>query len=234
MITTNTAASLHHVPDGAVDRDTLPDFLMLFASLHDAMRRDAARLEAAVAGVDPSAVQPLRSWWHRFAAVITHHHHREDDVVWPALEARAPGFAADAAPLHEDHEALDRAMGAVRTTLAALEPGQDAEWARRDAFRAVIDFRSILVDHLAREEALAFPLLVATYTAEEYAELERQLRRGTSLRAAAFEVPWVLDGASPRVLALADEALPGPMRACLHLWWERSYRRIAAPVRGVA
>ncbi|UDY36733.1 hemerythrin domain-containing protein [Dermatobacter hominis] len=233
---TITTTPLPAQEDWSLDRQALPDFLVLFAAMHDAMRRDAARLERAIRDVAPEqpAVLALRAWWQRYADVIVHHHHREDELVWPALEARAPEFAAAQAPLHVDHDALDLAMSAVDTALAAMAARPEADEVRRGATDAAAAFRSLLLDHLRREESLAFPLLARTYTAEEYEALEQQMRKGSSLRQIAFEVPWVLDEAGPRVLALADEAVPAIMRALLRLSWTRRYRRVAGPVREVA
>ena len=99
--------------------DTLPDFLTLFASMHDAMRRDMARLERAVAGVDgPPDARALHAWWQCFAGVIVQHHRREDDLVWPALAfpRLAHGFTA------EEYAELENRMSrgtTVRSTIAA-------------------------------------------------------------------------------------------------------------------
>lgn len=232
MIDLTTSASLHAPSTPAFDRDELPDFLVLFSAIHDAMRRDAARLERAVLAVDaPSGARSLRSWWQRYAGVIVHHHHREDELVWPALEQRSASFAEDQAPLHEDHAVLDRVMASVDAALAALSDERvDFHDARRATADAASAFRTVLVDHLHREEQLAFPLLARTFTPEEYEALEKQMRKGSTLREAAFEVPWVLEHASPRCVAMADEVMPAVMKAFLRLSWRRRYERVAAPI----
>lgn len=236
MTDLTTTASLHASPSAAIDRGELPDFLRLFAAMHDAMRRDAGRLDRAIPTLaSPREAERLRAWWQRYAGVIVHHHQREDELVWPALEQRAASFVTSQAPLHDDHHALDRVMDTVDAALSTLcDDRVDFESARTAAADAAGAFRALLVDHLAREEALAFPLLAQTYTAEEYDALEQRMRKGTSLRAIGFEVAWVLDDVDPRLAALADEVLPAIMRVLLRFSWKPSYERIAAPIREVA
>jgi iron-sulfur cluster repair protein YtfE (RIC family) len=188
-------------------RHELPMFLTAFAAMHDAMRRDAARLVAAVPQLgSPHEAGELSAWWHRFAGVIVHHHQREDDIVWPALTGRATDFADDMAVLVDDHHELDRAMARVGETLTSLAAGAAAE---ADASAAALAFADILIAHLAREEAAAFPRLAACFSAEEYEAIEKEITAGNSLAHVAFEFPWVLDEAAPEVVDHIKAMVPG-------------------------
>ena len=222
MTVTATAAP---IPD-------IAPFLESFAAIHQAMREDADRLRRAVAHADRrQAVRTVR-WFARFRASIEHHHRREDDLIWPRLAERSPDFAADLAILTEDHHALDRSLD--RTTGALRTLAEDPDAGRGEALLATAELASILTEHLAREEAAAFGRLSATYTAEEYADLEVEIREGTSLGQLAFEAPWVLDrlpsDAQARVLGDAPVAL----RALYRFGFRPRYRRLAADALGVS
>ena len=223
MTTTTTTATTTTAPS---EPEALPRFLDVYAAMHAGMRRDASRLLRAVDRIPtaPGTTRPaLHAWWRHFEAVIVQHHGREDVVLWPALEARAPEFAADRSRLVEDHEQLDRAMAAVGAALAGTGG---------DLVPAVSTFADLLVDHLAREEAAAFPLLAAHFDEAEYRSIEKQLAKGATLRSAAFELPWVLDGANAETRESVAAILPAPMRVLNRVFWERRYRRIAAPLLG--
>jgi hypothetical protein len=85
-----------------------------------------------------------------------------------------------------------------------------------------------LLVHHAREEAAAFPRLARTYTAEEYAQLEQQLLKGTSLRLMAFEPAWVFDGVDPAVAHEMLTDVPASIRWLRRFVFVPAYRRLAA------
>jgi hemerythrin-like domain-containing protein len=210
-------------------RIDLPEFLEGFAMVHDAMRRDARRLPDAVdRAATPTAARSLARWFARFCAELVHHHEREDEIVWPELLQRSPDFAADQEALTSDHEALDAAL--VRMTAALDRLGHDLG-SRTDAGAAAGDLRDLLLAHLDREEAAAFPRLAVAYPADEYASLEQRLIKGTPLRLMAFELPWVMDGVEPAVTGETADVLPLPIRLLDRLVFTPAYRRLARPVR---
>jgi iron-sulfur cluster repair protein YtfE (RIC family) len=211
-------------------RADLPDFLVPFASMHDAMRRDAERLTAFATRVpadDSRGRAAIARWWDHFEATIVGHHSSEDDVVWPAMAAQLPGFAAAMARLVDEHHALDRAMERVRAELAprVTVTGDPAALAP-----AAADFARVLEDHLAYEEETVFPRLEHEFPRAEYERVEREIQRRGNLRRAAFELPWVLDDASPTVEAGVAHLVPMPMRVLNTLVWQRRYRRLVAPL----
>src|SRR4051812_5636588 len=193
---TDTITSLPHT-------DARPAFLDGFARMHTAMRRDVERLPRAVAAASqPGATAALLPWYRRFRSTLELHHQREDTIIWPELIRRDPSFAAPQAELLADHLVLDAALAAVELALAG---GDDAAGAARQ-------LGGVLVDHLAREEAAAFPRLAACFTAEEWVAIERSFLKGTSVGHLAFEIPWVLDGLTDQEVAEVKAEAPLPLR----------------------
>src|SRR4051794_10643349 len=140
----------------------VPHFLDGFAAMHAAMRRDAARLPGAIAAADEEALEALATWFRWFRSTLVHHHEREDEIVWPALLERDPTFGFELETLAEDHAELDRALAEVEAAL-----GGDG-----DAGASAAHLATVLVDHLAREEAAAFPRLASCFAPEEWEAVE--------------------------------------------------------------
>lgn len=220
-----TNAATHtttHTPDAT---DIAP-FLTAFAGIHRAMREDARRLAEVIGSADPARAEAVARWFGRFRTSIEHHHTREDDLIWPQLAQRSPGFSDDLATLTADHHELDRALArtteALRALATAPNPGRD------EAAAAARELATILGDHLDREEAAAFGRLGASYTAEEYGELEEQIRTGTSLGQMAFEAPWVLDRMAPETRAELLGDAPALLRLLYRFVFVPRYRKLAA------
>ena len=230
------------ITESTLRRPAFPDYAFGFAAMHDAMRRDALRLVAALD--DPSArttdrratdVSALARWFDRFEAVIEHHHHCEDDIVWPGLEsivgrrdcgAAGTAFRLAQRDLLDDHQELDVAMTAVRTSLHEASTAID----RVDAARR---FASCLDEHLAREEAAVFPLLTAHVSEEEFAVLEHAVVGVTPLVAMTFTVPWLMDDAPADLCAKVRDGMPTPIRLVNRLVLQPRYRRLVAAATGV-
>jgi hemerythrin-like domain-containing protein len=217
------------------DRIALPDFLLAFSAMHSGMRRDAARLvRLNDDGSDPlptTTAKLLSTWWQRFERTIVHHHEREDSVIWPELVTRQPEFAEARASLEVDHHALDESLLAVRNVIAAAASGTDDPSVRRLATR---EFATLLTDHLAREEAAAFPLIAEAFTDDEFRVIEKQMSKQVTLGHIAFELPWVMDEADERVCALGKELLPAPVHMLNRLIFTPRYRRLTAVLRDQA
>ena len=213
------------IADNAPTPEIAP-FLESFAAIHRAMREDADRLHQAVAHAEGRQVAQLVRWFTRFHASIEHHHRREDDLIWPRLAERSPDFAADLAVLTEDHHVLDRSLD--RTTRALRALADEPEAGRGEARLATAELATILTEHLAREEAAAFGRLGATYTADEYADLEVEIRAGSSLGQLAFEAPWVLDRLPSDAQARIFGDAPLALRTLYRFGFRPRYRRLAA------
>lgn len=177
----------------------LPAHVHGFALVHRAMRRDARRLAAAAPVAPGPHLDRVRGWWRQVRSVIEWHHRTEDDILWPALRARVPGFAGEEARMHADHAALDEAMSAVTSALAA------GDRARLRA--AAAGFDETVRAHLRAEEALVLPAFCGGVPVEEYTALERRVIGSAPLPLLAFLAPWMLDEADT-----AGSAMPPPVR----------------------
>lgn len=211
-----------------LDRSTTPPMLMRYAMVHDAMVRDAERLQRALAGpVALARARGLVAWFDRFTAEIVHHHEREDDLVFPAVAARAPHLAGPAAELAAEHAVLDAAMRDLTTALQQLTV-RVAGCEREQAAAAAARFASVLVDHLRREEAVVLDAIAAVYTLQEYEDLERRLLKETPRRLLAFEAPWVLDGLPDAQRREVLSIAPLPLRVLYRTMFEPAYVKLTA------
>ena len=206
----------------------LPTELYGYAAMHLGMHRDAARLEQTLqAGpTDPAA---LASWWGQFRDVIVRHHTREDDLIWPALATADRTFAEEVAEMHSDHDELDAVMDRLDRALTSLplwEPMLD------EARRAAAAFRQVLVDHLGREEEVAFHRIVEH--PRMWAEIEAQIDRDMRPRDAVFEFPWALDALDPNRAAVLRQRVPRPFRPIVRWMWLPRYRRFVARAHAVS
>jgi iron-sulfur cluster repair protein YtfE (RIC family) len=226
-----TTTTLTAEPPAMLDRAELAPQLAAYAAIHDAMVRDAGRLARVVATAPTEEGPGLRAWWDHYELEIEHHHTREDELVFPLVAERDPGFTSG--ELMADHAVLDVHMSLVRTGLDDLVRGaRELDDVRTDLVRQVGAFAHHLDDHLAREEQIVFPVLAERVTADEYADMEQQMRKGTPLSALAFALPWILDEAHPALVEHAD--IPLPLRVLDRWFWQRRYERIEAPLRRVA
>jgi len=205
--------------------DAEPNFLVRFRRIHAAMRRDAARLpRVAASASSPEELAAVRRWFHLFQQMLVAHHEREDSLIWPELVRRDPTFAVAQHELLADHHELDDALAAAQAALAG----------DGDVLATVQRLADVLVAHLAREEAAAFPRLLTCFTAEEWEGVERQILKATGLRHLAFEVPWLLDGLTPDELAEIEAGAPMLLRVLHRMAFQPRYQRIAAPLLAVA
>lgn len=206
----------------------LPPDLYGYAAMHLGMHRDAARLVRTL-DAGPADAVALQRWWSAFRAVIVRHHVREDDLIWPALAAADPTFAADVGTMHDDHDELDAVMDRLDAALRHLP----ADTATLDEARtAAAAFRDVLADHLAREEEVAFHRIAALPVL--WADIERRIDRDTRIREAVFELPWVLDGLDAGRAAHLQRRVPRPFRPIVRWLWQPRYTRVVTAAHAVA
>ena len=200
----------------------LPPDLYGYAAMHLGMHRDAARLVRSLE-TTPRDATALARWWGHYRDVIVRHHEREDDIIWPALAAADPSFSVEIASMHDDHDELDRAMGRLGVALAARRLAGSALLEARDAARC---FQQVLLDHVAREEAVAFHRLAAR--PRMWAEIDEQLARGVGVREAAFHVPWMHDSLEPTKSTYLMKKVPAFARPIARRLWQPRYARLVA------
>ncbi len=146
--------------------------------------------------------------------------------MWPLLIDREPLFAAEAVSLQHDHEVLDEALHSVAKALHDLVDGSAADSGRLVA--TATRLRRHLDEHLDREEAAAFPRIARSFTADEYHEVEEELRKGLSLPALAFEAPWVMEGLPAEQTAAMIGSVPMVLQVLYYVAFRPRYRHIAA------
>jgi iron-sulfur cluster repair protein YtfE (RIC family) len=128
-------------------------------AIHDQFR-EASRRVACLVNRDSPDVESARRAFRPLAITLHHHHHAEEEMLFPMVLERT-GTAPE--QLVRDHEVLVDAIAAVE---AALSDGDTIEARAR-----VASFDEILVEHLAREEALVIPVLLEMTAREAWALL---------------------------------------------------------------
>jgi len=220
---------------------TGPPDLTLFTVVHRAMRRDGARLAAALADVgvgDIARARALRRWYGGYRGELDGHHMLEDELWFPVLAERVPTFAEHSDRIEREHHLLDDALRGVGTALDRLVDSHAAGEARRDAHDAACELSSMLDLHLGFEDADVLPLYVRHFTEDEYAEVEARARRMLEVRRLPYAVSWILGATTPaersRILGSAPLALKLVWYASRRRHARLSARALGPASRGVA
>ncbi|WP_089405606.1 hemerythrin domain-containing protein [Geodermatophilus saharensis] len=198
--------------------------------IHNAVRRDLARLSAALdpwQDGDRARAAGLERAFANVHRELTHHHEGEDEYVWPFLAGT--GVAADLlTEMEEEHAAMSAALagtaGALRT-LARTGSGADAAAART----SVEHTRAVVVGHLDHEEEALEPLLRAHEGSAEWRAVTGRLRHRDPRAAGSF-FAWLTDGISAGDRAVLRATVPAPVTAVLSRVFGRRYTRGVAPV----
>jgi hypothetical protein len=181
----------------------LPGAVMGFAGVHLALRAEAAGIAHLVAEGDDHLARRRSALLCR---VLTAHHRTEDNLLWPALEARQPGFTMTTEALEQQHRRLDELMVELGHDPAAID--------RAGAF---------LEQHLQDEEQRALPVWLASFDAADHERFGRLLRRSTPLGEAGTMISWLLDATPATVHSAARAHLPAPFRVAHRFWWRHRY-----------
>lgn len=198
--------------------------------IHNAVRRDLARLSAALESFpagDRARAAGLLTAYRNLHRELTRHHEGEDTHIWPMLT----GFGADAALLESmvsEHEAMAAALG---TTLGALEHlASDASAdAAREAKAQVATLTEVVERHLSHEEADLEPLIESHVDTPEWKAVEKKLRGGSITDAGLF-FAWLTDGMPEPDCAFLKTLIPAPVTFLLPRLFGRAYSRDVAPV----
>lgn len=207
-------------------------------TMHFAFRRDLTDFVDAVRRTPVGEHEvwlALRARWARFFEVLHHHHEAEDRHLWPVTRAHAEALGRLEATevldrMEADHDLIDPALQACTDAFAAMVEHPCAD--HRNALDVeVTEVRGLLVDHLAREEGQAIPLLQELTTLEEWEASEKAIGKEYGLRIIPFAVPWVFKGLPQEK---AEEVLPFlalPHRLLLRLLRPGFMRREAVAFR---
>ena len=177
-------------------------------AIHRAVRRDAGRLGAALAG-DGEISDAVRAYWSVTASQLHHHHEFEDTVVWPLLGQRLGGRVdALLARNVQEHEIMASAMDEFDVALATT----DATAARV----ALVRMQEAIESHLAHEEADVLPLIPEGFTPEDLAFFQAE---DAKTNAPNIFLPWMLDDAPNEDLEFFTGPMPAPVRENLESVW---------------
>lgn len=117
--------------------------------LEDDHRRLDQILIAATRLAAEGAFPRAHALFERFAAGLLRHIDAEERVLFPALEACAPGAEGPMRVMEVEHEQLRDCVQAIATHLA----NGDAAWGSR-----VRELKAVLLDHNAKEERILYPM----------------------------------------------------------------------------
>ncbi len=197
------------------------DMSMMFA-VHDALRRDLARLAqiAAQEHGEPGGILRTAVGWEMLKTFLRIHHSSEDAAVWAVIEDALPEHAEGRAVLEmmeAEHAAIDPLLDAVDAAVAS--PGSG----RTTLLDAVDALTSRLRHHLEHEETQGLALVDATLTKEQWKVFSDDHRARVGANANRY-LPWLLDDASPAAVSRVLEKMPEPLRAAYETEWRAAYQ----------
>ncbi|WP_280453788.1 hemerythrin domain-containing protein [Nocardia brasiliensis] len=163
------------------------DITMMYAA-HDAFRRDLRLLVKA----------PDRDRWKRFSTQLDMHHRAEDKVLWPRLRSRGVNPELVRA-MEAEHSKIDPLLERVSKAFTGGDepPGP-----------AIAALSDLLHAHLRHEESETLPLI----NQQEWALLDREMRRRIGLFGLRPYFAWLLEGVSPDRRKQIVSAIPAPLR----------------------
>ena len=195
--------------------------------VHDALRRDLARVRAALAcPVPPARRRALAAHVDWMMDFLHEHHEGEDAGLYPMVRAADPTAGALLDAMAADHAKVDPAVDALR---AAAERWASSDAERSGLLDALIALEDVLLPHLEREEAEAMPVVSATITHDQWHAWDQEHNiKPTSLPQLAEEGLWLMDGLDPARRAIVEAEVPWVPRMIVLYGFGPGYRRRAA------
>jgi hypothetical protein len=157
-------------------------------------------------GVPQDALRQLRDF---VVAEVHYHHQAEDNLVWPLIEAADPGAAKTLSQLTGDHRSLACALD----LLSRVVIGPDGD--RRALDRVARVVQAELHGHLAAEELLIMPFLVAHISDPAWADLSRTIVANAPTEHAHLMFGLLNEVGTRDEVARIVAELPAPARALL-------------------
>ena len=198
--------------------------------IHGAVRRDLARLSAALERVqdgDRSRAAELERAFANLHHVLHHHHVGEDEHIWPWLATTGvdPDLLHAMESEHGDMSDALRETGEAMTAYAASGAAADAAAARASVLRTT----DVVERHLRHEEDELEPILTPYLETPEWKAVEKKLSRQPPAVAGPF-FAWVTDGMAPAERSYFRATVPPPVTFVLSRAFGRRYHREIAPV----
>jgi hemerythrin-like domain-containing protein len=198
--------------------------------IHNAVRRDLAGLESALAAFpegDGQRAVELQRGYGFLRSELTRHHEGEDTWIWPMLAA----FQVDPALLaamESEHRAMAEALATTGLALDALVKRPTAAVAKSARVSAV-DTAEVVERHLAHEENDLEPELKPHVDSPEWHAVEKKLRSAPPTVAGRF-FAWLQDGMDDDSRAFLRSTVPPPVTWVLSRLFGIGYYRHIAPV----
>ncbi len=198
--------------------------------IHGAVRRDLARLEAALAAApdgDRERAVALRNAYAYLQSELVRHHEGEDDLIFPMLGR----LGADAELLEAMEDEHLHMAEALQSTRSAMERYADSGTAAdaQAAHERVVHAQQVVDRHLEHEERDLEPVMISHAESDEWKAVEKQLRRQPPRVAGPF-FAWIQDGMGAGERSYLESTIPGPVRFLMSRVFGRSYHREIAPV----
>jgi hemerythrin-like domain-containing protein len=207
----------------------------LMGIIHDALRRDLRRTQAALTATPPpstpqrEAIGRHLEWMMRF---LHAHHRAEDEGLYPMVSERNPAAAVLIERMGADHEDIAPACERVQVA-AARYRRSDSDDQRESLLAAVHDLTESLLPHLRREEDEMMPVVSAAITQGELRRWDEERNiKPKSLAELGREGHWILDGLGPEDRDLVVHLVPPISRLVLLHGFAGAYRRHLAACWG--
>ena len=199
--------------------------------IHGAVRRDLARLRAALADLDEDdrgrAADLQRAFIH-LDGQLTSHHEGEHEIAWPALTAL--GVDPDLITrFDQEHEAMSAALAETRVAMSALAASAGTKEIE-GAVAAAERLETVTCAHLDHEESETEPVFHSRYDDPALVAMVKKFRGHQSIGVTGAMLAWLQDGAGPEERAGLRDNVPAPVVTIVGGLFGRRYRREIAPV----
>jgi hemerythrin-like domain-containing protein len=210
----------------STDRSIIDPTMVIL--IHKALRRDIERLTTALAhDTDHEFIDALLGRWDDYRDELHQHHEDEDLRLAPRVKLPDPSIQAT---MEAEHKALipfiDRADAAMQALRSKGGSGRD------DARAALRALGGELQAHLAHEEEIAIPAVVAAISPAAFIEFQEDVRAQMTPEQTAWFLPWVLEGATPQERSAVTRPMPPFVVDMLQDQWEPAYRQLCESVWG--
>jgi hypothetical protein len=205
--------------------------MSVMLAIHDALRRDLARVAkiAAAAGDDPARMLRAALGWELFKKFLVVHHQAEDDVLWPALReavAAHPDQVALADALEQEHAVIEPLLAAIDAVPISTVPVSTGHGHER--FADIVDeLVSKLTAHLAHEEADGLALIDASLTPQQWQHFAAVHGQRLTPDAALY-MPWLLSDTPPGSLEQVLAKFPPKFATAFREQWAPAYAALDA------